>query len=410
MTKQIFKPELLAPAGSFEQFITNITYGAYACYLGGNALNLRAKSSGFSFEDLERALKIAHNKNKKIYYCLNIFAQDNHLKQVEETLHKLGDFAVDGLIIADPGVVRLAKKILPNTPIHLSTQANTTNSEAVKFWRDQGVERVNLARELSLNSIKTIRQTVPKMELEVFVHGAMCMAISGRCFLSAYLNDRSANLGACTHPCRFNYKTVNIDFEEECRPQGKLWNLEEDENYSYFFSPDDLCLVNYLKWFCLNKIDAIKIEGRTKSSSYSAQVIDVYNTALSDIQQGIFRPKLYTDELLQVGTRDLGSGFFLGSPKKLFSSIKATKPIIARIEKQLSQNSWQLQIKKQLDTSNNLELMLPGLIRPLIKSKQYALENLKNQSIDIAHPGESVILKTETPNLSENLFIRLAAL
>ncbi|WP_462324779.1 peptidase U32 family protein, partial [Desulfoplanes sp.] len=336
-------PELLAPAGNYEKLETAVAYGADAVYLGGTSLNLRAKSQGFSARNLPQALEFAHANGVGVYYCLNILAWEKHLPRVADTLEHLAELPVDGLIIADPGIVRLAQQIAPHIPIHLSTQANTSNSSSAMFWKDIGVSRVNLARELGARAIRSMAENVDGLELEVFVHGAMCMAISGRCLLSGHLNQRSANLGLCTHPCRFDYKTVAIRVDERTRPGEGLWEITQDEDYSRILSAQDLCLVKYLPWFVNNRIASLKIEGRMKTSAYLCRVVDTYRTALDNTASGTFRPDKYMDQLSRAATRPLSSGFFCPKRKTFFTPEAAPeKTILGRVTRQVGSDSWEI--------------------------------------------------------------------
>lgn len=399
------KPELLLPAGSWEQLQSGILYGGDAFYLTVGNLSLRAAAKGFTWETLAQGIELAHQHNKHIYFCLNLYAYEKHLADISATLEKLNNYAIDGLIVADSGIVRLAKKYLPKTPIHLSTQVNTSNSSAVEFWAEQGVSRVNLARELSANDLLSVRKNCPHVELEVFVHGAMCMALSGRCLLSAYLNQRSGNLGLCTQACRFQYRATPLQLTEETRPEHPIWELEEDENYSKILSADDLCLVKYLKWFVYSGINAIKVEGRTKTGGYVARVADVYKTALSDAVDNENRFALYLSELAQIGSRRLTTGFLLGSPQLVQEDMKPTEPIVGQLIERISDDRWRVQVKSQWRNETDIKLMIPGLGRPLIGADAYNIENKQGSSREVVHSGMEVFLRIEHPGLQPGLFI-----
>ncbi len=228
-------PELLCPAGNMDRLETALTYGADALYLGGEKFNLRAKGANFTNKELTNSVKLIKRYKKKAYLCLNAYLYDHQISQFKTYLKEIEHIPFDGVICADPGVIEIVKQECPHLPIHLSTQANTSNSQSVSFWKKQGIKRINLARETTLKHIKSIRDAHKDIELEVFVHGAMCMAISGRCSLSAYLNNRSANQGLCTHPCRFLYKIRGIAVEEKERPGRILWEYFEDHEFSSFF-------------------------------------------------------------------------------------------------------------------------------------------------------------------------------
>ena len=297
-------PELLAPAGNPEKLRTALRYGADAVYFGGPAPNLRAKGSGFEWKELERAFVHVRGAGKRAYLCCNAFPTDQTLPAMRQALQRVAEIPPErgphALIIADPGVLRMARHIAPWLPIHLSTQANTMNSESLAFWKEQGVTRVNLARELNIQSLRLLVRQAKALggpELEIFVHGAQCMALSGRCLLASYINNRPANQGECTHPCRYEYRPLALALEERTRPGTPLWELWEEGEYSSLLAADDLCLLPYLPWFWRNGLSAIKIEGRTRSESYVAQVTEVYRTALDALAHGHFSPSQWMDEL-----------------------------------------------------------------------------------------------------------------
>lgn len=403
------QPELLLPAGAWEQFQAGLLYGGDAFYLTVGDLSLRAAAQGFTWESLREAINLAHQQDKKIYFCLNIFAYEKHLASVRETLARLQDYAIDGLIIADPGILSLARKALPSIEIHLSTQANTSNSESVKFWLEQGVSRLNLARELSYREIRAVREACPDAELEVFVHGAMCVAFSGRCLMSAYLNQRSANLGACAHTCRYEYRPVALPLEESYRQGRASWELEEDHEFTRILEADDLCLVRYLNWFVAAGIDALKVEGRTKSSGYIAHAADTYKTALQDVMRGERRLSLYYEELAQAGSRPLTTGLFLGKQRSIPQITAAPKhPIFAQIIEPISDDKWLIQIKRKWVAGNDITIMLPGLQRPVISAGDYGIGKVNGEKLAVANPGLPVVLRLQHTELQSRLFLCLA--
>ena len=266
-------PELLAPAGNFEKMQTAIHYGADAVYLGGKKFSLRAHATNFGEEEIAQAVAYAHGHGVQVYTTLNIFAHNDDLAELPDYLAALREAKVDGLIISDPGILAVARRVVPELPIHLSTQANVTNLESVRFWAGQGVKRLNLARELSLAEITQIRQAT-EAELEIFVHGALCISYSGRCLLSLYLTGRDANQGNCAHPCRYHYR-----LEEEKRP-GQFFPVEEDSRGTYIFNAKDLCLLNRLPELIRAGADSLKIEGRMKSVYYVGAITRLYRAAL----------------------------------------------------------------------------------------------------------------------------------
>jgi putative protease len=308
-------PELLAPAGSFEKMAAAIHYGADAVYLGGKKFSLRAHASNFSAAEMRRAVEYAHQKSVKVYVTVNILAHQEDLRGLEEYLLFLREILIDGIIISDPGILMAARTIIPQVPIHLSTQANVTNPLNGRFWQSQGVARLNLARELSLGEIAAIRQNLDEhVQIEVFVHGALCISYSGRCLLSYYFTGRDANRGECAHPCRYKYV-----LQEEKRP-GQFFPVEEDEHGTYIFNSRDLCLLNTIPQLIKSGVDSLKIEGRMKTVYYVGAVVRVYRAALDylavQMKEGgrTSLPPIYMEELMKVGTRGYTKNFIFGPP------------------------------------------------------------------------------------------------
>jgi len=304
----MIKPELLAPAGDLEKLRTAFDYGADAVYAGGERFGLRAPAGNFSLQDLGRARQITAALGKRLYLTLNAYLRPGEIEPLSLYLEALRPLELDAYIVSDPGVLALVRRLDPERPIHLSTQANTTNASAVRFWQQAGVSRINLARELTLEEIRDIRSGCD-VEMEVFVHGALCVAYSGRCLLSAALTGRSANQGACAHPCRWRYGLM-----EETRP-GEYFPMEEDGRGTYLMNSRDLCLVEYLPELLKAGVNSLKIEGRMKSRYYVAAVTRVYRAALDawieDPGAWRFDP-LWREELDKVSHRPYGSGFLLG--------------------------------------------------------------------------------------------------
>ncbi len=402
-------PEILAPAGDMEKLQTALAYRAEAVYLGGPDLSLRSRSSGFEAKHLQQALKLTRAAGVRAYYCLNLLAREEHLPRIESRMEELAGLPLEGLIVADPGVVRLARERLPHLPLHLSTQANTANSAAVRFWRDQGIRRVNLARELDLRSIRSIRRAVPDIELEMFVHGAQCMAVSGRCLMSSWLNRRSANLGECTHPCRFKYRAVHL--EEAMRPGAPTWEVEPGFDFDAVLAAEDLCLVTYVPWLCRTGLNALKIEGRTKTAGYLARVLDVYRTARDDTLQGRFRPFVYLEELARITSRPLGSGFFLPGSRKIFAEARQAShrtPVLGRILARETAEKWRIAVKHRWDTDADVVLLEPGMKRTVIRSSTYSLENDLRERQQTVHSGMTAFLRCDRPELKAHLFLQPA--
>lgn len=305
------KVELLAPAGNLEKLQIAIIYGADAVYLGGKAFGLRAGAGNFTPEEMKAGLDFAHAHHAKVYVTVNIFAHNQDLEQLPSYLQELESLGVDGIIISDLGIWQIAQEINTKMEIHISTQANTTNWASCAFWEQHGAKRVVLARELSLEEIKEIRQKTG-LEIEMFVHGAMCISYSGRCLLSNYMADRDANRGECAQPCRWNYALV-----EEKRP-GHSYPIEEDERGSYVFNSQDLCLINHLPELISAGVNSFKIEGRMKSIHYVATVVQAYRRALDSYYLNPdnykFDPAWY-EEITKVSHRDYTSGFMFGKPQ-----------------------------------------------------------------------------------------------
>lgn len=311
-------PELLAPAGNFEKLQTAIHYGADAVYLGGKQYSLRAHATNFSDQDLRAAVQYAHRHGVKVYVTVNILAHNDDFTRLPRYLRLLRDAGVDGLIISDPGILLQARENVPEIPVHLSTQANVTNIESARFWLQQGVRRMNLARELSLQEIAAIKQATGA-EIEVFVHGALCISYSGRCMLSLYLTDRDANRGDCAHPCRYLYR-----LEEEKRP-GQFFPVEEDNRGTYIFNAKDLCLLARLPDLLAAGVDSLKIEGRMKSVYYVGAVVRLYRAALDYIAAQVSAaarpldtlslPPHFMEELAKVGSRGYTENFLDSPPR-----------------------------------------------------------------------------------------------
>lgn len=307
----MMKPELLAPAGNLEKLKFAISYGADAIYLGGKQFGLRAFAGNFDHDQLSEAVEYAHQHGVKIYLTVNIFPHNEDLVNLAEYLLEVEQQGVDAIICADLGVVRIARMVVPNLPIHISTQANTVNWSSVAFWQDfGGIERVVLARELSLPEIALIKEKTA-MPLECFVHGAMCISYSGRCLLSNYMTDRDSNKGECAQACRWNYNLV-----EEKRP-GEYYPIEEDERGSYIFNSQDLCLLPDLSALIEAGINSFKIEGRMKSAFYVATVLRAYRKMIDQYfeQDPNFDPTYWFNELQKVSHRPYTTGFYFGKPE-----------------------------------------------------------------------------------------------
>ena len=304
------KPELLAPAGNMEKLKMALLYGADAVYLGGKAFGLRAFGGNFTNEELQEAVDFAHKLGKKIYVTVNIFPHNSDIAKLPAYLTFLNEIKVDAILVADLGVFTLAKEYAPDVELHISTQANNTNWAAVNAWAELGASRVVLAREMSLEEIKEIREKC-SVELEMFVHGAMCISYSGRCLMSNYLTGRDANRGSCAQPCRWNYALV-----EEKRP-GQYFPVLEDERGTYIFNSKDMCLLPYLPDVIASGVDSLKIEGRMKSVHYAASVVKAYREAIDSYfaaPEQFEVKKEWVEELDKVSHRAYTTGFYYGRP------------------------------------------------------------------------------------------------
>lgn len=303
--------ELLIPASSLEVLKVAVTYGADAVYIGGEMFGLRAKARNFSMEEMKEGVEYAHKRGVKVFVTANIVARNEDLPGIRQYFRELKTIGPDALIISDPGVFVIAREEVPEIDIHISTQANSTNYGTYNFWFSQGATRVVAARELSLNEIREIRKKIPEeMEIECFIHGAMCISHSGRCLLSSYFTDRSANMGACTHPCRWKYYVV-----EESRP-GEYLPVEENERGTYIFNSKDLCMIEHVPEMIEAGIDSFKIEGRMKTALYVATVARTYRQAIDDYLKSpdLYRSRMnyYREEIAKCTYRLFTTGFYFG--------------------------------------------------------------------------------------------------
>ena len=328
------KTELLIPAGSLDVLKTAVVYGADAVYIGGEAFGLRAKAHNFSLEEMKEGIEFAHERGVKVYVTANILAHNDDLAGVEQYFEELKAIGPDALIISDPGVFTIAKRVLPEMEIHISTQANNTNYGTYLFWHQMGAKRVVSARELSLKEIKEIRERIPEeMEIESFIHGAMCISYSGRCLLSNFFVGRDANQGACTHPCRWKYSVLAKEkehevsrlneeleyaIEEETRP-GEYMPVYENERGTYIFNSKDLCMIEHVPEMIEAGIDSFKIEGRMKTALYVATVARTYRKAIDDYQKDpeLYKKNMewYKEEIGKCTYREFTTGFYFGKPQ-----------------------------------------------------------------------------------------------
>lgn len=376
--------ELLAPAGDLDKLRTAIRFGADAVYLASDSFGLRARAGNFSLEQLREARRITHEAGVKIYLTLNASLRAAEFPALRDLLEELKPLNLDAYIVADAGVLATVKHIDPQRKLHLSTQANTCNPAAANFWQQAGVCRINLARELTLSDIEVFSREVD-IELEAFVHGAMCVAHSGRCLISAAMTGRSANRGDCAQPCRWNYQLT-----EELRP-GQPMSVEEDERGTYFFNSRDLSLVGHLAALAAAGVTSFKIEGRMKGSYYVAITTDVYRQAIDRLQQGVdeIDPR-WREELASVSHRPYGNGFLFGGADANITPGDThyirTYDFVGVLEG-TAQNLF-IGTKNRFFAEETLELIGPGLRRAQVVTQN--LQNLKGESLKVAQPNSQV--------------------
>ncbi len=392
------KPEILAPANSLEVLKTAVEYGADAVYIGGEMYGLRAKAKNFSAEDMKKGIEYAHSRGKKVYVTANITAHNRDLEGVRTYFHELKDIQPDALIISDPGVFSIAREVCPEIDIHISTQSNNVNYMTFRFWKDQGAVRVVTARELSLEEIGDIRDNIPEdLEIETFVHGAMCISYSGRCLLSNYFTGRDANLGACTHPCRWKYYIM-----EEKRP-GEYLPVEENERGTYIFNSKDLCMIEHIPELVKAGIDSFKIEGRMKTALYVAVVSRTYRMALDDYFEDPEKYEknipYYKEEIAKCTYRQFTTGFFFGPTShesQIYDHNTYVKGYVylGMISRKDSDGSGVFEQKNKFSVGDEVEIMKPS--GENIRTRVLALRDEDgNEMENCPHPGQSITICTE---------------
>ncbi len=356
-------PELLIPASSLEVLKTAVIFGADAVYIGGEEFGLRAKAKNFSMEEMAEGIAFAHERGVKVHVTVNILAHNYDLEGVKRYLHELRTLDPDALIIADPGVFMLAKQICPEIERHVSTQANNTNYETYRFWWELGAKRAVSARELSLDEIREIRENIPEeMEVESFIHGAMCISYSGRCLLSNYLTGRDANQGSCTHPCRWKYAVA-----EETRP-GEYMPIEETDRGTFLFNSKDLCMVEHIPDLLGAGIDSLKVEGRMKTALYVATVARTYRRALDDFQKdpALYQANMdwYRNQIAGCTHRQFTTGFFYGKPgaeSQIYDSSTYVKEYtyLGMVGARRGDGLYALEQRNKFRTGEEIEIMKP---------------------------------------------------
>lgn len=404
---KVVKPELLAPAGSLEKLKIAFQYGADAVYFGGKAFSLRAGAQNFSFEEIKEGAESAHKLGKKLYCTINVMPRSNELDKLKGFLNELEEAKVDAVLVSDLGVFSLVKEH-SNLPIHISTQANTVNYAACNMWHSMGAERVVLGRECSLEEIKRIRANIPaELELEVFVHGAMCISYSGRCLLSSYMTGRDSNRGACAQSCRWKYSLV-----EEKR-DGEYYPIEEDENGTYIMNSKDLCMIEYIPELMTAGISSLKIEGRNKSEYYVAIVVNAYRKAIDlyfEDPENYKLPEVLREEMFKVSHRVYHTGFFFNEPNAE-SMIYDTNNHVREYDVVAIVQSYDKETgiatcrqRNKFVKGDKIEILSPSKFDNEFVAEE--LYNEKGEPIESCpHPG--MIFKIKVPvELEENSFLR----
>ena len=394
------KPELLIPASSLEVLRTAVLFGADAVYIGGEAFGLRAKAKNFSHEDMKEGIAFAHARNVRVHVTANILAHNGDLAGAEKYFEELRELSPDALIIADPGMFMLAKRICPEIDIHISTQANNTNYMTYRFWHELGAKRVVCARELSLKEIREIRENIPAdMEMESFIHGSMCISYSGRCLLSSFLAGRDANQGACTHPCRWKYAVM-----EESRP-GEYFPVYENERGTYIFNSKDLCMIEHIPELIAAGIDSFKIEGRMKTALYVAAVARTYRRAIDDYLESEekYRANMdwYKEEIAKSVHRQFTTGFYFGKPDENMQIYNSSTYVneyvyLGIIEEVSKERGARIEQKNKFCTGDEIEIMKPD--GQNIAVRVLSLTTQEGEEVESApHPRQVLWVKLSRP-------------
>ena len=389
------KVELLAPAGNFEKLEIALHYGADAVYLAGKAFSLRNFCDNFELDEIGAAIELAHEKNARVYVTVNSYARPVDLLPIEKYLGRLKRLKPDGLIVSDPALISMARSVAPELPLHLSTQANTTNPRAVQFWQEQGVARINAARELSLEEITQLVDADRAVEIEAFAHGAMCISYSGRCLLSNFMARRPSNQGMCCQPCRFQYAVV-----EQSRP-GQYFPLAQDDQGTYIFNSRDLCMLKELPAFIATGIRALKIEGRMKGIHYVATTVKIYRAA---IDRYYSNPQNYTiepywqEELDKITSRGYCTGFYLENPEQTIPSYIPPQPtrhlLVGKVLSSAGPCSAHIEVRNQIRIGQGVEILSPSG-PPILDSIRRITDN-DGQNLEVANPGSQVTILLST--------------
>lgn len=390
------RPELLAPAGNMEKLKIAVHYGADAVYLGGQAFGLRNKADNFSFDEMSAALDFCRVRNIKAYLTVNSYPRNEALTELEEYLAQVAPLPFDAYIVADPGVIDAVRQVSPERELHLSTQANTINWRSARFWQQQGIRRINMAREMTLDNIRATVGNVPGMEFEAFVHGALCISYSGRCLISSMLTGRDANQGECTHPCRWSYHLV-----EESRP-GEYFPVEEDENGTFIFNSRDLCLLEQLPALVASGVHALKIEGRMKGINYVASVLRVYRQALDEFLDNpdgwVCRPE-WLGELAKLSHRGYTTGFLFGQPRTVGqeydSAYIRSHDFVGIVDEVQGDGTLLIDVRNRIKTGDLIEFIGPGMCSDTMAVGQLSVlpERGAATPAEVANPNSRILLK-----------------
>lgn len=385
---------MLAPAGNFEKLEMVLHYGADAVYLAGKDFNLRNFAENFTMEELSRAVALAHAHEAKIYVAVNIFARNSDLAALNDYLHTLGELRPDGIIAADPAVIAAARKILPKTPIHVSTQANTTNAAAARFWKANGAARINLARELTLQEIGQISKQCD-IEVEAFVHGAMCISYSGRCLLSNFMARRPSNQGMCCQPCRFQYAVV-----EETRP-GQFFPVLEDEEGTYIFNSRDLCMLPHIPRMIEAGIGSLKIEGRMKGINYAATAVKIYREAIDSYYrdpQSFQVIPYWQEELGKITSRGYCTGFYLDDPNQIIPRYAppslSESILLAKVLAPAGNHRAHIDVRNRIRCGDRVEILTRN--GPPVNDTIRRITDDHADPVEIAQPGQRVTVDLAT--------------
>lgn len=399
------KAELLAPAGDMEKLKIAIEYGADAVYFGGELFSLRSGAGNFSIEEIQKATDFVHERGKKCYLTVNIFPHNEDIEPLRNFLSEIKDFGIDGYLISDPGVLDMLKEIIPRGEIHLSTQANMTNYRTADFWVRNGVKRIVLARELSIDEIIGITGKLPEgIETEVFVHGAMCISYSGRCLLSNFMIERDANRGECAHPCRWQYALL-----EQERP-GQYYPIEEDERGTYILNSRDLCMIEHIPELVDAGIASLKIEGRMKSVFYVATVVGAYRRAIDAYYEGRSFDPVLMDELRKVSHREFTTGFFFNKPTNKDQNYQSSEytrdySFVGKVlDYEGKTGMAKVEQRNKMSVGETIEIFGPS--SPYFEQELEVLLDEDGEATPSApHPQQIVYIKTKQP-VRKNFLIR----